>query len=29
MPSWFDGAGMNQYLFIDDGTTLDYAAGSG
>ena len=29
VPSWFDGSGINQYLFVSHGTTLDYAKDSG
>ena len=29
IPSWFGDAGINQYLWVDEGSILDYAAGSG
>ena len=29
IPSWFANAEINQYLWIDEGSILDYAAGSG
>jgi hypothetical protein len=29
LPGWFDDAEINQYLWVDEGTTLDYAVGSG
>jgi hypothetical protein len=30
IPAWFTkAAGINQYLWVDEGTTLDFAVGSG
>jgi hypothetical protein len=29
IPEWFGGAGINQYLWVDKGTTIDLYMGSG